>query len=544
MNNSIKKERKTLKSIFLILIGIIFVFFITSCTKSFSTKQDNANKLFNSYGNIYNQTLLIDESYTDEYDYNPNNDTDRTKLIKLQNKNRETLFKNLSMSNGYIDWFSFTNDSSSNQPGFLAYMNSKVDDFVTTYYSYWMEGINSSLDHLKDEKLAKSIAKHVAIFAGVELDEQGKPKKVAPLFSNMNSWYKEAERDLGILSCPGEGYLKELQKTITSTAKSNTIGITPVNMEITQNGGKIYIEGKSWGQAFKEYGFLEGLFVYPLSCLAHYIITGLGNSGWAVLLAVLVITLLVRSITVFSSILQSKTQAKQTKIQPKLNELDKKYPDADTDKEQKQAKAMEQAQIMKGAKMHPFLPLLFMLIQFPLFICVWSALQGSAAMSNATFLGLSLTTLVSTCFTAASTTSGAVTGIFIFILMSIANILSTMTSMWFQSWRTKKYTPELAQPKKDGTDPNKMTKIMSYVMMVFVVIMGWNLPTGMGIYWFIGAVISILQTLLTELMHKKERHKADINGGTNINLAQIRKSKNHNSNTEQTSKTDKPLWRN
>jgi YidC/Oxa1 family membrane protein insertase len=50
-------------------------------------------------------------------------------------------------------------------------------------------------------------------------------------------------------------------------------------------------------------------------------------------------------------------------------------------------------------------------------------------------------------------------------------------------------------------------KIMTYVMMVFIVIMGWNLPAGMGIYWLIGAVISVAQTVAMELVQTHSRHK-------------------------------------
>jgi membrane protein insertase Oxa1/YidC/SpoIIIJ len=34
-------------------------------------------------------------------------------------------------------------------------------------------------------------------------------------------------------------------------------------------------------------------------------------------------------------------------------------------------------------------------------------------------------------------------------------------------------------------------------MFIMIIVMGFSLPSAMGIYWFIGALISLAQTLLT-----------------------------------------------
>lgn len=544
MDVKVKKENKLLKRILIILALIVSVFAITSCTKSFVTNEDNADQLFNFYGNIYERNVDVSSDYKDDYDYIDDDTQNRTKLINTQNTNRNSLFSSLTNSSGYTTWFELEKvDANGNPDDFLSHMQAKVDKFTNDNFKFFKDGTLQSVDN---DNQAKALCYHVAIYSGIEFDNLGQPKKVSDIWTNMNKFYDEVEDEIGIMNCPGRGYINTLQTTATNAYQSNQIGITPEDMTITQNGGKVFVQGKSWGQAFKDYGFLEGLFVYPLSCLAHYIITGLDMSGWAVLLAIFVITLLVRSITIVSTVFQSKTQAKQNKIQPMINELKKKYPNSETDKQEKQALAMEQAQLMKKAKMHPFLPMLFMIIQFPLFICVWSALQGSVAIAGSSFLGLSLTTKVSTCFTQFGSTNGAIVGIFIFILMTIANILSTMSSMWFNNWRVKKFNPEQLQTSSNGTDPQKMTKIMSYVMMAFIIFMGWSLPTGMGIYWFIGSIISIAQTLLTELLHRRERIKANIQAGGGQTLATMRRSQKHQKDVETSkkeSKSDKPMWR-
>ena len=305
----------------------------------------------------------------------------------------------------------------------------------------------------------------------------------------------------------------------------------------------------TWGQAFKEYGFLEGLFVYPLAWIVHAIVEALGDTGWIQILAIFVVTILVRLITIISTLVQNKSTTKQQKIQPLLNELAKKYPNSEVDKEQRNAMAMEQAQLMKKYKIHPFLPILFMIIQFPLFICIWSALQGSAALAAGNFYGLPLTTRVSECFTTKGL-EGKWVGIVIFILMSVANALSSMTGLWFNTWKSKNFNNTGIQKKDENgnvVDPNKTMKIMNIVMMVFVIFMGWSLPVGMGIYWLIGALMSIVQTLLMEALAMRSRHNDMKNTGDGSSLAAIRRSSRHigqdNKQKKQKKSADKPLWR-
>jgi YidC/Oxa1 family membrane protein insertase len=256
-------------------------------------------------------------------------------------------------------------------------------------------------------------------------------------------------------------------------------------------------------------------------------------------------------VTVISTVFQTNTQSKQQALQPQIQALQKKYPNSQTDPQERRAMALEQSKLMKSAGVHPFLPFLFLIIQFPLFICIWSALQGSAALASGSFFGLYLVTPVSQCFTAYKTTPGAYIGIIIFVVMTLANILSSASSLWFNNWRTKKFgNPMAAQQSANGTDPSKMGKYMTYGMMIFVVIMGWSLPAGMGIYWFISAVISIVQTVMMEAIQAHHRHQLSASTGDGSTLAAMRRSRHHQYDSskkmkrqEKKSGSDKPLWR-
>lgn len=530
-----KHTNKFAKRATILVGGIAAIFGLSGCTKSFCSNQDKANQLYAAYGNIFSET--IDQpSYEGDDSISDADKELADYALQTRNNNRTALFQNLTNSYGY----------SLPDVAFQNFITEKATAKAEETKVLWTDGTLAELE----EKKAYNVAFHVALYAG--LDEEN---KVTDLWSNFDTWYDLAVADptIGVLKAPSSGYVASMKTLMEQTIMRNTSCISPSDKEINSGGTVIYVEGKTWGQAFSEYGFLEGLLVYPLSWIVHVITEGLNDTIGAQLLAIFVVTLLVRAITVLSSIFQSKSQARQQIIQPKLNELQKKYPDQ-TDPEQRRNLAMAQSKLMRENRVHPFLPIIFMILQFPLFICIWSALQGSAALANGSFFGLPLTTPVSSCFTQFGSTPGAWVGIVIFFLMSLSNILTSFTGMWFNSWKTKKFgpsTPQQVDKNGNPVDPNKTMKYMTIFMSVFVVIMGFSLPTAMGIYWLIGSLMSIAQTLLTEGIQARSRHKAAANTGDGTTLAAVRRSKHHTDkngkndkkNKKGKNQSDKPLWR-
>ncbi len=495
---------KWVKRIGIVFAAFVAVFAMTSCTNSFCSNLDQANQYWAYYGDLYSEGVDVSEDYAEATD-----------AVEEQNSNRQALYTS-------IESYGFTRPTKA----FNAYMSSQVDDFVDEYYVLFYDGTLSSQ---ATEDAARNIAKHVAIYAGIEQDDDGE-YAVADIWTNYDIWYQDAlyDESVGIDYTPSEGFVSLFKSITASTVSENIACITPSSGYYNQDSVTIYIEGKSWGEAFSEYGFLEGLLVYPFACIIHYIAEGLGGGGGAQIFAIFVLTLLARLVAMASSLVQNMSQTRQMRIQPQLNELKKKYPDADNDKEQRNAMAMEQNQIMKQGKVHPFLPMLFMILQFPIFICVWSALQGSAALASSSFLGLPLTTTVSTCITSYSATEGAIVGIIVFILMTLGNVMSSLTSMSFTSWRTKNFGAQGIQSSSSGgMDSQRTTRWMTIIMMVFVIIMGYSLPVAMGIYWFFGSVFSIIQALITEALQMRSRHKIARETGDGSSLAAIRRSRHH-----------------
>ncbi len=517
-----KHTNRWIKRLAAVFSTLVAVFFMSSCTASFCSNQDKANQMYAYLGNIFSDSVEVKDS------------TDSEAEVKTQNENRIALFTALQNA-GY----------SLPTKAFNAYMNTKAQEEAEKTAVYWTDG---TLGEWNEEQ-AQEIALHVAIYAGLTSSDDGSIV-VDALWSNYNEWYDAALDDasIGLALAPSSSFVSVFQSQAQTLISGQTACISPSDQAFEQNGSVIYVSGKTWGEAFADYGFLEGLLVYPFAYIIHAISTGLGSTGAAQFLAILVVTLIARIITVLSTLFQSRTQAKQQKIQPMLNALQAKYPNSANDREQKQALAMEQASLMRRAKVHPFLPLIFLIIQFPIFICVWSALQGSAALASGSFLGLALTTPVSECFTNFANTPGAIVGIMIFLFMAIANILSSSTGLLFSTWRTKNFGAQNVAATAQGMDPNKTMKTFTIIMMVVVLFMGFSLPAAMGIYWILGSLISILQSLLTEGIQSHTRHRLAKETGDGSTLAAIRRSAHHQpggkkNGKDKKNKSDKPLWR-
>jgi len=92
--------------------------------------------------------------------------------------------------------------------------------------------------------------------------------------------------------------------------------------------------------------------------------------------------------------------------------------------------------------------------------------------------------------------------------MAVSQFLSMMLPQWITKARNKNMPKLTKNPAQDKA--SSQMKWVSYGMLIFTIIMGFFLPAAMGVYWSIGAIISMIQTLITQaiMIHsqkKKER---------------------------------------
>ena len=157
----------------------------------------------------------------------------------------------------------------------------------------------------------------------------------------------------------------------------------------------------------------------------------------------------------------------------------------------------------------PLSQLLVLIIQFPVFIGVWGAMTGSAVLSTGRVLNLNLSTSIWNALTNTvglpSNVNGWWTALVLIILMSVSQFLAMKIPQWIQKARTKKVARLGKNPAQ--TQQNRTANIISYAMIIMIIIMGFTLPAAMGVYWFVGALISLAQSLIIQLIFARKSRK-------------------------------------
>ena len=275
----------------------------------------------------------------------------------------------------------------------------------------------------------------------------------------------------------------------------------------------VFIDKKTWGEAWNK-GLFEGLLVYPIGALVDVIVkgfrgTGLSN-GVAAFLGIVFVTFIIRALMLLLTFKQTQSNAKMTELQPEIQKIQNKYPNSNTSQVEKQRMAEEMNRLYKKNKVNPFMTIIVLIVQFPIFICVWGALSGSAQLTNGTILGLNLSltireVLMNGSYWTAAGGYAAVTALFLFLLMAGAQTISMLLPQWIQK-RNAKNVAKLGKNPAQQSQNNKM-KWFTYIMLALIIFMGFSLVSAMGIYWFIGAIFSIIQTLIMQVINDKKKTK-------------------------------------
>ena len=339
------------------------------------------------------------------------------------------------------------------------------------------------------------------------------------LYGNFDSWTKilseSTETGLGVDGCPTSVFTSLYKNNVSSKASSIRTCIATRSGTYGHYGAardwQVDISEKDWGYAWSK-GFLEGLLVYPISWMVDAFAFSMDSSltGWSQLLALVFVTIIVRLILMAVTFKSTLDQQKMQALQPQLAKLQEKYPNSNTNQADKARLGQEQMALYRRNKINPLSQFLVLIIQFPVFICVWSGLEGSAALSSGEMLNLRLSdTIRETLFNVSGSwyanTTGWWTALVLFILMAGTQIMAMMLPRIIAKHRTKGIAKMGKNPAANAA--NKQGKIMMIVMLIFTIFMGFMLPAAMGIYWLIGGLMSMLQTLVSQIVLSRKSKK-------------------------------------
>ena len=346
-------------------------------------------------------------------------------------------------------------------------------------------------------------------------------KESKKLYVNWGLYNNEVRMTKGVPvdECPTQDYVNYYQSQLKTMTNSYRACLAPTGGTYGKYGAEgleAEIQEKNFGWAWKwkdgQGGLLSGLIVWPIGALidvlARSFTSGVG-AGWAQLLAILIVTVIVRSLMLLATFKQTTASSKMQELQPEIAKIQAKHPNSNTNNYERQRLAAETQALYKKHKINPFTSIIVMIVQFPIFICVWGAMQGSAILSSDSVLGLNLSTSISSVLTTWSNWSNPASGVWtalgLFLLMAGAQTVAMLLPQWLQKAKKQKLAKLGRNPAQKEND-NKM-KWFTYIMLAMIIFMGFSLVSALGVYWLVGALFSIAQTLITHAIMNRNPKK-------------------------------------
>ncbi|MCX6735273.1 MAG: YidC/Oxa1 family membrane protein insertase [Candidatus Peregrinibacteria bacterium] len=211
-------------------------------------------------------------------------------------------------------------------------------------------------------------------------------------------------------------------------------------------------------------------------------------------IAILLLTILIRTILLVPSQKSMKSQRRMQDLQPRLNKIKEQY------KGDQQKIAMETMAVWKEAKISPFGSCLPILMQFPFLIALFYVIKNGLNPDN-TFMMYSQYNNFSL--------SDINTGLFGILDLTKPNLYVLPLIIGGLQFIQMKLSFMKNAKKQEGQAPAKnemamANNMMTYVMPVMIAVFTASLPAGVGIYWGTSTSYGIIQQLFVNKGGKKK----------------------------------------
>lgn len=217
-------------------------------------------------------------------------------------------------------------------------------------------------------------------------------------------------------------------------------------------------------------GLWTSIFVKPLAFVLLWLGRLVGNYAVSLIIISIIIRLIAFPIT-RKTALQSELLKK---AQPEIEKITNKYKDRQ-DQESMMRQSQEMMMVYKKYNINPMSGCVFAMLQLPLFIAFFEAVQRTPAIFEDKFLGLQLGTTPMIGVT--STT---------FIAYIILMLLIAATTFYSFKMNLTGST----------TDPSM--KIMPIMMSGIIIITALFMPSALGIYWVTSNLLIIIQNIVVK----------------------------------------------
>ncbi|HLR52206.1 MAG TPA: membrane protein insertase YidC [Candidatus Avamphibacillus sp.] len=225
-------------------------------------------------------------------------------------------------------------------------------------------------------------------------------------------------------------------------------------------------------------GWFDYYFVYHFSLLIKWLASFLnGSYGFSIIIITLIIRLAIMPFMIKQTRNSLEVQDKMKIIKPEMEAIQKKYKD----KNDVQSKNEMQQELMKLYQQHHFNPLasfsgcLPLLVQMPILIAFYHAIRRTPEIAAHNFLWFNL---------------GSTDILLTILAVAIYFIQSRVTLIGLDEAQRKQMA------------------LMGIISPVMIGIISLNAPAALPLYWAVGGLFIIFQTLISKkiyLTHKREQ---------------------------------------
>jgi len=262
-------------------------------------------------------------------------------------------------------------------------------------------------------------------------------------------------------------------------------------------------------QYYRSLGFIQ-VIDFPACCCPAAIIRPLAfgilslmellyrfipNYGVVIMILVFIVRILLHPLTKKGQVSMSR----MTKLGPKVEELKKKYANNKPELN-KQVMALYREQ---GAS--PFMGMVPMFIQMPIWISLYSAIYASVSLRGAAFLPVWITDLSAP---DALVSWSPITIPLLKWKISSLNLLPLMMGVAF--YLQQKFMPK---PASAGTNPQieQQQKMMMWMMPILFPVMLYNAPSGLNLYIMSSVFAGVIEQYFIR-KHIREKEKQEAQG--------------------------------
>ena len=274
-----------------------------------------------------------------------------------------------------------------------------------------------------------------------------------------------------------DGHNKAVKNEVTGQNLTENILCQPTNKETikTYEKYKVNIDKLPKCENFKiTSGGYEGLwtsiFVKPLAFLLILLGKNIGNYAVSLIIVSLAIRLIAFPVTKKTA-LQSELIKK---AQPEIDKIQRKYKGKE-DQESMIKQNQEMMMVYKKYNINPMAGCLFAMLQLPLFIAFFEAVQRTPAIFEGKFLGLQL-----------GTTPSVGIGTTTFYAYAILMLLIAGTTLYSFKMNST------------GNMQDPSMKMMPMMMTIMIVVTATVMPSALGIYWVTSNAFTIVQNILVK----------------------------------------------